>query len=145
MKDYRKEKEYIELKEKRDAARKLYNDLDYALENYAIDKLEQEYGKDFCCDKCRYYAFYDFSGDGWHNECAYPSAPCTCCNTFCQHYRPDTEITKWIKENYEQLPIEEFHAFTQFLLEPFVEERTTPEKMELMKALISQKHKIKRK
>lgn len=94
--------EYMELHQLKDRENYLQKEL-YAvrdkIENYELNELEQTYGKDFSCSKCRYNAVLDFSGDGWHNLCGnYIHADCcTCCNHNCAAYKPDTRYTKWIK------------------------------------------------
>lgn len=70
------------------------------INDFELTKLEKKYGKDFCCNNCRYYAVLDSSeGSGWHNKCGVYAAPCTCCNCRCKYYKPDTEMSKWIKEH----------------------------------------------
>ena len=74
--------------------------------------MEKTYGKDFSCDKCRYDAVLDFSGDGWHNLCGnYIHADCcTCCNHNCAAYKSDTRYTKWIKYCVGQISKDYQHA-----------------------------------
>lgn len=69
------------------------------IDDFELTKLEDKYGKDFCCNNCRHSAVLDFNGDGFHNKCGVSVAPCTCCNCRCKYYRPDTEMSKWIKEH----------------------------------------------
>lgn len=66
----------------------------------ARNAYEKERDKDKSCDSCRYSIVLDFSSDGWHNLCGNSNAPCTCCNSKCEYYKPDTTITKAIKEFY---------------------------------------------
>ena len=82
------------------------------IENYKLNELEKTYGKDFCCDKCRYNVVLDFRSDGWHNLCGnYIHANgCTCCNHKCAAYKPDTRYTKWIKYCVGQISKDYQHA-----------------------------------
>jgi hypothetical protein len=107
--------EYMELSQLKDREnylqRELYEVRDQ-IENYELNELEKTYGKDFCCEKCRYNAVLDFSGDGWHNLCGnYIHADCcTCCNHNCAAYKPDTRYTKWIKHCVGQISKDYQHA-----------------------------------
>lgn len=58
---------------------------------------EKERDKDKKCESCMYNIVLDFSEDGWHNLCGNAQAPCTCCYTRCEHYKPDTYLTSAIK------------------------------------------------
>lgn len=66
----------------------------------ARNAYEKERDKDKSCESCRYSIVLDFSGDGWHNLCGNSNAPCTCCNSKCEYYKPDNVVTKAIKEYY---------------------------------------------
>lgn len=66
----------------------------------ARNAYEKERDKDKSCESCRYSIVLDFSFDGWHNLCGNSNAPCTCCNSKCEYYKPDTIITNAIKEYY---------------------------------------------
>lgn len=61
---------------------------------------EKERDKDKKCESCMYNIVLDFSEDGWHNLCGNPNAPCTCCNSKCEYYKPDNVTTKAVKDYY---------------------------------------------
>ena len=136
MKDYKQEKEYLELQEKANKTYQEYLKIDKELDTYIEKRLEEEYGDKFCCEYCRFNAFYDFSGDGWHNKCGHYSAPCTCCNSFCTHYQPDNELTKWIKDTQGSLRKDILNALHEFKLYPFDDKSLTKEKIEFIKKII---------
>ncbi len=59
-----------------------------------------KFGKQPNCRDCRYSIGLDFSPDGWHNLCGNEDATrCTCCNDFCDRFKPDSELTAYIKEH----------------------------------------------
>lgn len=66
----------------------------------ARNAYEKERDKDKSCESCMYSIVLDFSDDGWHNLCGNSNAPCTCCNSKCEYYKPDNIITKAIKEYF---------------------------------------------
>ena len=70
---------------------------DNAIRNLQLEKEKLIFGKAANCEDCRYNIVLDFSIDGNHNMCGYIDAPCTCCHCSCEHFRPDNEITKYIK------------------------------------------------
>lgn len=125
--------EYMELNQLKDREKYLQKEL-YAvrdkIESYELDELEKTYGQDFCCEKCRYNAVLDFSGDGWHNLCGnYIHADCcTCCNHNCKAYKPDTHYTKWIKHCVGQISKEYQHAINiVFKVDLFGDNESIPE------------------
>lgn len=79
-------------------AYKEYNNKISAKRN-AQREYEKELYKHENCSNCKYSVITDCSYDGDHNICGCKGAPCTCCNVWCEHYQPDTPLTKAIKEN----------------------------------------------
>ena len=140
MRDYRKDKEYIELKEKYDKASFLCQNLDFALNEYVIDALKKQYGNQLDCDNCKYNAVYDCDDSGWHNKCGHYAAPCTCCHSYCRYFAPDNEITKWIKENIKYISLEQRRALDVFYLDPMTDLTLTEEKIDLIKTLLQAKY-----
>ena len=63
----------------------------------AKEAYERERDKNKTCESCMYNIVLDFSDDGWHNLCGNAQAPCTCCHTRCEYYKPDTYLTSAIK------------------------------------------------
>ena len=78
-------------------------------------KIERErliYGQPASCECCRYNVVLTFSEDGEHNRCGNIDAPCTCCHYSCEHFRPDNEITVYMKAHSRcQISPETKHAF----------------------------------
>jgi hypothetical protein len=120
-----KELEQLKLKEKE--LRKELSTIVEKIDNYNYQELEKRYGDKFTCDYCRYDCVYDFSGDGWHNLCGHTAAPCTCCNANCEYYKPDTWITRWIKDYAGQLDIKYRHAFETLGIDIFKDSLTNAE------------------
>lgn len=66
----------------------------------ALTDYERELYKDKNCSTCKYSVISDLDKyGGAHNGCGCKEAPCTCCHKWCEHYQPDTPLTKAIKEN----------------------------------------------
>lgn len=65
----------------------------------ALTDYERELYKNNNCSTCKYSVITDVDYIGEHNICGCKDAPCTCCNARCEHYQPDTPLTKAIKEN----------------------------------------------
>lgn len=101
---------------------------------------DREYRKSQNCTTCRYSIVLDFSLDGWHNLCGCENAPCTCCNTVCDYYKPDNRYTKTLKENilskeYRQISPEEYEGFKSLGFDLFEDDlETTNERYEIAKA-----------
>lgn len=71
--------------------------IDSQIKQIETEELRAAYGENFGCEFCRYNAVHGFSGDGWHNTCGADN--CTCCHSSCEKYKPDNEITLFIKQN----------------------------------------------
>ena len=107
------------------------------IDDFELTKMEEKYGKDFCCHNCRHYAVFDLSGDSFHNKCGVSAAPCTCCHCRCKYYSPDTEMSKWIKEHIKNGHIskEKSDAFHQLHIYWDMDE-LPKEKAELVKDIL---------
>lgn len=87
------ERKKIELEKELDSIRKI-------LKDWKLNEKKEKYGDNMKCKNCRYDAVQDFSSDGWHNCCGNEDTyACTCCQSYCEYFEPDNEITKFIKEN----------------------------------------------
>ena len=128
------EKTLEQLQQEASELRLALNKIEQNIEDYEIDQLHEKYGEDFCCEKCMYSAVLTFSGGGDHNKCGYPPAPCTCCNDYCQYYKPDNDLTLWVKENIDHISKESFTALSTLFL-PFFK-NGTPEEEELTKQIL---------
>lgn len=85
---------------------------DNAIQNLQLEKEKLKFGKVASCEDCRYDIVLDLSIDGSHNMCGYIDAPCTCCHYSCEHFRPDNEITVYMKAHSRyQISSETKHAF----------------------------------
>lgn len=67
------------------------------LNDFEFEEKKTKYGDKFTCEYCKFNAVQDCSGDGWHNTCGADN--CTCCQSVCEKYEPDNEITLFIKKN----------------------------------------------
>lgn len=70
---------------------------DNAIKNLQLRKEKLIFGKVANCGDCRYNIVLDLSIDEKHNVCGHPNAPCTCCHRSCEFFRPDNEITVYMK------------------------------------------------
>ncbi len=83
--------------------------------NRAKAEYERELYKHENCGSCKYGVITDYSYAGDHNICGCKDAPCTCCNTWCEHYQPDTPLTKAIKENLDCcIDLDAYEALKKF-------------------------------
>ena len=48
------------------------------------------------CDNCAYSCVLRIDD---HNDCL--GGKCTCCNSFCYKWMPETKVSAWLRENHE--------------------------------------------
>lgn len=130
------------LKDKEKILQKELNYIKEQIEDYELLQLREKYSKDFCCDKCKFSAVFDFSHDGEHNKCALAAAPCTCCHDGCERYQPDNEMTLWIKENmHGSISQNTYEALDHLGLYIFHEKYLNDVAMQLIKTLLKKEWK----
>ena len=84
------------------------------VKNAAIKEYEKEFYRGKNCNSCRYSCVSEFSFDGWHNLCGAEDAPCTCCNSRCEYYKPDNKISSFLKSLNINLDAGDVEAFSNF-------------------------------
>ena len=65
-------------------------------ELYRKEKAEENGLKIANCDNCAYSCVLHID---YHNECL--GGKCTCCNSFCYTWMPETKVSAWLRENHE--------------------------------------------
>ena len=63
---------------------------------YRKEKAEENGLKRADCDNCAYSCVLYITD---HNECL--GDKCTCCNSFCYKWMPETKVSAWLRENHE--------------------------------------------
>lgn len=72
-------------------------EIDLQITQIETDELVAKYGEKYGCEFCRFNAVQGLSSDSWHNTCG--ANNCTCCHSSCEKYKPDNEVTLFIKKN----------------------------------------------
>lgn len=86
-----------ELKLKKKELQTELNQVNKKLYDFDFEEKKAKYADKFTCEFCKFNAYQDCSGDGWHNTCGADN--CTCCHSVCDKYEPDNDVTLFIKQN----------------------------------------------
>lgn len=62
---------------------------------YEYNQKKEQYGNDFCCDKCRFDCI-EYPGD-YHTTCL--KYNCVLCNDNCDEYLPENELSQYIRSH----------------------------------------------
>lgn len=115
------------------------NELENEYEEIFLKEKAVENGLDRCtCDNCAFSCSLDI---GEHNECL--KGHCTCCYYGCLAWKPETELSKYIRQNYHYYPVE-MMRLTNLFGKGFVAE-TNPTKVELIKQALDLMEKMEAK
>lgn len=63
------------------------------ISRYEYDQKKEQYGSDFCCNKCRFDCIED-PGD-YHTTCL--KYNCVLCKDNCEEYLPENELSQYIR------------------------------------------------
>ena len=87
----------IELEQEKKELYDRIREIDKQIKQITQEELAAAYGEKYGCEFCCFNAVQGLSGDSWHNTCGADN--CTCCHNVCEKFKPDNEITLFIKQN----------------------------------------------